>query len=101
MVFQRPTGDSSAAARGEIIMSRITVIMILEKRLLIVLMSTSGKVGGAASLLLPVAEAVFDIVTRLTSMMPKKARSTMATKADAISRALALRLTKWPRPFET
>src|SRR6266542_5735359 len=61
MVFQRPTGDSSAAARGEIIMSRITVIMILAKHLLIVLMSTSGKVGGASSFLLPVAEAVFDI----------------------------------------
>jgi hypothetical protein len=35
--------------------------MTLAKRLLIVLMSTSGKVGGASSFLLPVAEAVFDI----------------------------------------
>ena len=61
MVFHRPTGDSSAAARGEITMSRIIVLMILANRLLIVFISTSAKIGGPSSFLLPVAETVFDI----------------------------------------
>src|SRR5213594_703308 len=61
MVFHRPTGDSSAAARGEITMSRIIALMILATRLLIVFISTSAKIGGPSSFLLPVAEAVFDI----------------------------------------
>jgi hypothetical protein len=39
----------------------MTVIMILAKRLLILLMSTSGKSWWCILFLLPVAEAVFDI----------------------------------------
>jgi hypothetical protein len=43
-------------------------------------MSTSGKVGGASSFLLPVAEAVFDIGDEADQRDAQKARSTMATK---------------------
>ena len=42
-------------------MSRIIVLMILANRLLIVFISTSAKIGGPSSFLLPVAETVFDI----------------------------------------